>query len=209
MYDNHQEAHFAADALGVPTFSTRNAGRATINGADIDVTAVPTATDQIRGMVEYLRAHYDSFSYDAYAPLTPPSSTGCRYTLINPLTANLDCSGFQVSRSPEWSASLSYQHTFSLPGGNALTPMLSAQYIASRWLAIDFTSNEHAPSAVTADASLLFTPAQGKWSVTAFVRNMTNRAVYTGAVQNFFIPDLIAGTLDPPRTYGARFNYRY
>jgi iron complex outermembrane receptor protein len=46
--------------------------------------------------------------------------------------------------------------------------------------------------------------AGGKLSVGAFVRNLSNRAVFTNDTQDPFVPGYVGATITDPRTYGMR-----
>jgi iron complex outermembrane receptor protein len=59
------------------------------------------------------------------------------------------------------------------------------------------------------DANLIFTPATNRYSVGAFVRNIGDRAYYTGGFEHPFIPGLFAANIAPPRTFGMQASVRF
>jgi iron complex outermembrane receptor protein len=232
-YRNHQEPHINLDGQGQVGFTYTNAGKATSDGADVDVEWRATNADRIRGSVEYNHAYYNSFSYDVPGnPLGAPFARGAGNGFsssdpLSPLAANtacatsaiaagplaggvhVDCSGFQLLHAPTWTASAGYSHRFSFESGRSLTFALDGQYSDTRWLAIDFLPSERAPSYVIANATLTYASADDHWSIVAFGRNLLNDDVYTAAVENPFTAGYVTGTLGMPRTYGARLAYRF
>ena len=58
------------------------------------------------------------------------------------------------------------------------------------------------------DASLTYRGASNRWSLTGFVRNITNAAVYTEAAKNPF-SSLIYANIQPPRSYGGQVSFKF
>ena len=232
-YLNHQEPHINLDGQDQIAFAYTNAGKATSNGADLEVEWQATKADRLNGSVEFNHSYYNSFTYDvpnnasggpfargvgngfgSTDPMSPlAANTACATSAITagPLTGgvHVDCSGFQLLHAPTWSSSAGYSHRFTFDARGSLTLALDAQYSGPRWLAIDFLAAERAPSYVTTDASLTYVAASNNWSVAAFGRNLTNETVETVAFENPFIAGYVAGSVGPPRTYGARLSVRF
>ena len=55
-----------------------------------------------------------------------------------------------------------------------------------------------------ADADLTYDSRDNKWSVMAWIRNIGDKAVYTGGSLYPFTPGVYYATIRPPRTYGLR-----
>jgi iron complex outermembrane receptor protein len=102
-----------------------------------------------------------------------------------------------------WSGSFGYEHRFALPGSYSIAAAVDAQFASKRYLAIDFVPNELAPSYVAENAYLTLSAPSEKWSLELFCRNLSNRAIYTGAYQGV-VASFVAANIGAPRTYGAR-----
>lgn len=209
-YRDEQLPHVSLDALGNPSFIWINAASARMFGYDLDVAAKPTAHDTLRAGVEYLDSRYGTFRYAAPSnPALPPAiqgvTTGCAVTAV------VDCSGFQLLAAPLWAGTAAWEHVVPLASGAAVTTEADAQFASPRWLAIDFIApQERAPSYVVETLSVRYDSPSGRWAVTAFVRNLTNRPVYTIGSENPFVPGgAVATSVGDPRTYGARLSVHF
>ena len=198
-YKDAQEFITTLNRVGGAANALTNAGQATMYGADVDLTARPTANDQLHLNGEYLHTVFDSFAYSAGGAIAG-LTTGCSVTPGTPFPT-VDCSGNPLPRAPKFSGTASYQHDFRLASGDRIEATVGAQYSASRYLTIDFTPASKAAAYTQFDAGLRYrTP--GGFSVYAFGRNLTNRLVYTGAFTQSLLPSLTLANLGAPRTYG-------
>lgn len=211
-YKDHQEAHVALSGRGVVGLSFENAGNATIYGGSADMIFKPYRSGTFHAGVEFVHSRYDDFSFMQSAAFLFPGSTGCAVLpttivgLAGPVVT-VDCSGRQVTRSPKWSGNAGYTQTFDLQDGrvNATVDMVFA---SARWLAADFIPIERAAGYATFDASLAYVAKAG-FSLTAFVRNLTDEAVYTGAQQAPYSPGVAVSSVGAARTYGVRADFKF
>lgn len=134
--------------------------------------------------------------------------------------------GLTLQNSAEWSVNLSYQHEFQFSGGATLTPRLAASYKSKYWSASGgaaniwtinqalqngygrFNENGTVNLAVQPAYSLLdfFTTwrgADGKFTVTGYVRNIENEPILRNTNGS------TAVTLSAPRTYGMTFSANF
>ena len=219
-YKNHQEPVLTfTNVPGVTNLIYNNAGKAEIYGGSVDLVARLWRGGTINSTVEYAHSRYKdyivpipSFAYNIAAPGTfNPAFTGsgCRFDAAtsNVVTTSLDCSGFEVARTPKWSGAVGI--TQEVPVGEGrLIANGNMNFASSRWLSVDFVPVERAPTYTKFDASLTYRAPHNSWFVTGFVRNITNEAVYTtGGLHPFGA--LAYGYIQPPRTYGARFGVNF
>lgn len=215
-----QIAHVKFDPLGNINLVTDNSGKAEIKGANIELQAAITRNDTFRFFVEYNDAEYTDFSFEtAYsifgAPLFNPLSTGCEVSdpfpgaTFGTEAATIDCSGFQMPRAPKWSGAATYAHTFDLGDGGTVVLDGTMQFASRRWLGFDYVEPQDVGGYATFDANLTYTAPDERWSLAAFVRNIGEEAVYTGAGVHAFAPPLTYATIAPPRTYGVRLRYNF
>jgi iron complex outermembrane receptor protein len=208
-YRDQQIPHTTLDTLGNPAYIYENAANATEYGFDLDVAMRPTSHDTLHAAAEYLNSRYSKFTYPipGGAALPPPIqgvSTGCAVTTV------VDCSGFQMLSAPRWAGSASWDHVFPLGSAGNLTTHADMQFASERWLAVDFLApQERAPSYIVETVSLTYSAPKDKWFLTAFCRNVSNKAVYTTASENPFLPGAVGATIADPRTYGARVGIKF
>ena len=204
LYRDHQEPHVLIDGQGNASFQFSNAGRAKLYGADPDITFLATNRDKLHLLGEYLQAQYTSFQYVSAFPV----ATSCTESRA---TAGflIDCSGFQMAHASKWSGSFGYEHDFLLPHDATIALNLDAQFASWRWLQIEFVPAERAPGYVTENASLTYTSGSGAWSLSAFVRNISDRPIYTSGNANAFGPELFAASIGAPRTLGGSVHWSF
>lgn len=211
-YQNHQEAHVALSGRGVVGLSFENAGSATIYGGSADMIFKPYKSGTFHASVEFVHSRYDEFTFQQSAAFLFPGSTGCAVSptaivgLAGPVV-NVNCSGKQMTRSPKWSGNAGYTQTFELPRGK-VDATVDMVFASKRWLAADFLPIERAAGYATFDASLSYI-AHGGFTLTGFVRNITNQAVYTGAQQAPYSPGVVVSSVGAPRMYGARAEFKF
>ena len=207
-YKDLQDSRVNFDSAGNLAFITFNAGDATIYGATVDLVAQPTRYDRFSLSGEYAHSEYDRFIIDTPAAIYQPGSTGCPNTLVNGVIRQ-DCQGYQVARLPTWSATASYQHTFTLKNDGDITAGASVKYSSSRWIGIDFIPAERDGAYVVVDADLTYNPPSSAWSVSVYGRNLTKTVYYTGGIQQAFIAGLFTANVGAPRTYGVRAGFKF
>lgn len=223
-YENHQENVSRPDRTGRPVSSLTNAGTATSQGVTIDTVYRPSRNDMFRLGVEYNKAEYDSFVYlsATTSGAQPFPSIGCKTTKLpsvptgqgfaSSVTAvfEVDCSGMQMTRTPTWSGSFSYTHTWNLANGGKLELSPDLTFASSRWLEPSFVPNARAEEYVVYNASVTYSSPGNKYSVQGFVRNITDEAVYTGGQQRPIVFNGYVGkNIDAPQTYGARVRVNF
>lgn len=230
QYDNKQERYLGAiGQTGAFSLLTTNAGKATLYGANLDIVFKPTRADRFNFAVEYLHSRYDRFAYTVYDP--PPfglafgygaQSTSCQLGPVVPVTTNdpfvptdatqrIDCSGKPLVRAPEWSGVLAYQHGFDLGSGGEVVAGVDGQFASSQYLYPDFVDSGKDDGFFTLNADITYRTRGGRFSVTAWGRNLTDETIYTGGIRYSFSapvapqgdPTLFYANIRPPRTYGV------
>ena len=213
-YNNHQENFATLDRSGAQVSALLNAGTAVSKGASIDLTLHATRNDTITFATEYVKAEYKQFHYFTYNTASPAASTGCPVTAVSGGTTTtglwvVNCDGFQMARTPEWSGSASYAHVFDLGEDGSFTAAGDLTFASSRWLETAFVANDRADAYTQFNASLTWHDDKGRYTVQAFVRNIGNVAVYTGGQQYPFIANYVGRDIAPPRTFGARMQAKF
>ncbi len=208
----------AQNAAVVPEFVSK--------GLDADLTWLISANDRLTLTGEYLRAAFDAAPqvYDMGAAVNVAAAISSQVADTNVAAALTDgvlsglaaYQGQSLQNSPKFSATLDYQHAFQFAGGSKLTPRLAGTYKSRYW------SFGGAPGANvseilrdTSDSNLAWQQGYSKWdfyttwdnadgklSVTGYVKNLENEAV----LANYTDPYV---SLEAPRTYGVTFNANF
>jgi iron complex outermembrane receptor protein len=121
-------------------------------------------------------------------------------------------------RAPEWTGSAGYRHDFALANGATISASADVQFSSSYYLSVDFLESARQSSFAVGNFDLTYTSSDKRLSVSGFVSNIWNEAVYTQAFRYPFVtpgnplanPDgVILGTLRPPRTFGGRVRVNF
>lgn len=168
-----------------------NAGKAEIYGAEVEAIALATPADQVNVSVSYLHARFKDFC-------TARSAAG---------VCTSSFAGNTLIQSPTWSINAGYQHVFSVFGGD-LTARVQTQYRSDQWMSFFNRATEKQKAYTRTDLSLEYSPDGAAWSIQGYVRNLENSVVLTEAAQSGLY-NAIRSTYAPPRTYGARLNYKW
>lgn len=218
-YKGQQLAALGVDTDGNNAFYTRNVGESSIKGVDIDFQFLATETTRIRGGVQYLDAKYDRYSFeqlDLADPGDPPNFlrpvTGCDATQqpIDPVSGKgsyiVDCSGKQALNSPKWTANLGIEQSVEF-GDLELIGTVDGRYRGSREIGFNYIPESRVGSNFTMDASLTLGDIDDRWSLTGFIRNLTNEAV--PSIVQLGSGNIVGSVYQPPRTYGVRAKFNF
>jgi iron complex outermembrane recepter protein len=214
-YKDQQISHFGVTPTGILYFPTENIGKSTNKGVEIETAYLAGNNTLLSATVQYLKATYDSFNYRQvnFGPLSP-ARLGCPFTPAGSagpaLVFAVDCSGFPAVQAPEWSLTGGIQQTFPLNAGAKVVAQLRAKYEGERYMQFEYVPGELAPSYTLLDANLSYEAAGGRWTVGAFINNLTDEVVvsraglFARAPANFTVV-----SLRPPRTFGLRLNANF
>jgi iron complex outermembrane receptor protein len=214
-----QQISFVTIDQGVTTFVTRNAGQSTIWGFSVEGVLPIGPNGRLSVSGEYLNTNFDNYVFETTGAAVPAGqlrADGCLSGGSNGTLRIVDCSGNVLPQAPKWSGNARYTHQFPLANGGgvdfagdmkfASKTILAGSNFASRYFQDD--------GYVTFDASLSYTSPGRAWTLQAYIRNITDEAIYVQASQttNFSVPGGDAPSLAairPPRTFGAslRFNF--
>lgn len=219
-YKDHQETQVGPTSIpGFFAQLTSNAGQAKSYGADVDVLFRPTRRDELSLKVQYNKTKYDSFEFEYPSIRLGAPVTGCA---VGPEKPNgfstVDCAGRPLMRAPLWTGAVGYSHEVELSDGATVTASADAQFSSGYYLSVDFLEAARQKSFAVGNFDLTYTSSDGRLTVSGFVRNIWNEAVYTQAFRYPFVspanplahPDgVIFGTLRPPRTFGGRVRVNF
>jgi iron complex outermembrane receptor protein len=212
-YKDKQESFLGLARSGGITLRTANAGSARLYGVDVSVMGMITSNDVISADVEYNNTRYGAFSYTSAQFSPAPPANGCDVGPFVPGvpfgTRQIDCSGMPLVNAPRWSGRVGYQHTKDLGASGEIVFNIDTQFSSSYFFLSDFTSGSKADSYTRTDAGLTWQAPGKAVSVTAYVKNIENEAVYTGGSISPVVPTLVFPFVSAPRTYGVRVRYAF
>lgn len=226
QYENQQFATQQDLLCGTPATISRqrfilNAGESTIKGGNIDLVWRPISDGNFHFFAEYADGTYDSFllantPVAGAAPYLPARGSTCSYSPIvgsSPAAVDVDCSGQPLPRLPKWTLAADYTHTFHLDNGGIIRPRVDLQYASTRYADTVFGPNGNLPAYTQINAQIGYRAPENSWELTAYVRNITNEAVYTGGLSTTTAApngsNIYSVTINAPRTYGVRFTKNF
>jgi iron complex outermembrane receptor protein len=166
-----------------------NAEEGTLKGLDFEFDYLVTQNDRLSVSGSFLDSEVGEF-------VLPPNPFG--------LTAPFDMTGRPMSSSPEWAFTLAYEHTWLLDNGATVTGRIDSKIsdgyyrTLEQWQPYAWEDNY-----TRSNANLTYMSGDGKWSVSAWAKNLENDAQYTWTVPFY------RGMIKAPRTMGVNVSYRY
>jgi iron complex outermembrane recepter protein len=175
---------------GSTLFPTVNSQTATFEGGELNAAWQMTKADRFGFDLNVLHNLYGTF------------------VVALPYTSVFNLSGTEVPLSPKATYALSYQHSFTMPNGDALTFAGYSQIVMSHVVDGNYNGDVTYTQATyhKTDLSANYHTARSGWTFTLFVRNVENAAVINSISGGYpVLPDLNYTNvmLDPPRTYGG------
>jgi iron complex outermembrane receptor protein len=178
---------------------TTNAKGAQAYGVEAELTANLTAVDRLQ--------------ISATAQDTKLDSLVAADGRIGPNDAAhaIQLKGNELPHAPHFSGTVAYEHTFELANGRVI-PRISTHFESKSWLSF---FNQGAPdqqgSYTRTDVSLRYEAADKPWSVEAFVQNLEDKNIKTGAgaagVPNY--TPVWTAVYQAPRTWGFRLKTKF
>jgi iron complex outermembrane receptor protein len=164
----------------------------TIYGLEVETKFKPTPNDQIDLAATFLHSEYKSF----YAGIAQ----------------NIDWSGYRLDKTPKAALTGAYSHIFELSNGGSVTARVATKY-SSGYLTSDFVNAKQfkQDSFTRSDAAVTYADAQGRFTLSGFVKNIENDLQMINAPANYSaaIPNAAAIAISEPRMYGVRIGVRY
>lgn len=185
-YEDQQVTQFVAGEQSTGSI-TVNAGESEITGLELDIIAQSDSLGRLTLSGNYTDAEYKEFD----------ASAGWDSSL------NLDLSGNNLPLSSEFTFTARYEYPFALSNGATITPNISAKYQDEFYFGANNYDTQKQDAYTSVDAGIVFAPADGKWELQAYVKNMTDETIFADA-NEFYTFNNYTYTYQPPRTYGLR-----
>lgn len=165
-------------APGYLAFYTVNSQKTRVYGGEIEIVAMPGRDDRFEASVTLLNSRFTRFDL-----------TG---------VGGLDYSGNRLRNAPSATVNLAYQHRFDLGSAGEITPRIESVISSAYFTDTGNSVAGRQPSYTQTGASIRYQTADGRWSLTAWARNLENDAV----IYSYFGG---RGYPQAPRTYGVTF----
>jgi iron complex outermembrane recepter protein len=191
-------------------------------GLDLDTSAILTAYDKLDLSISLMHGEYTHLFFD-YQEATNHPETWLDGAVGTP---DLDYSGKQKTNSPSVSITGSYSHNFNLWNGGIITPRLDVRYKSSyiltfseEYMDYDLTTTppghtiqnlrevRKQEAYYTADFTTTYADPSGKWTLTGYVKNVTNYAVKTS--WTYMGGGNASLMIGPPRTFGGILSLKF
>lgn len=200
----------------IGTLLTTNIAQSKINGAELEFDWLPWKGGRVFGWVSYLDAKITKFpgaedgwfcferAYLGLSECAPEDPSQVRPD--NTLRRPADYRGKKLPWSPEFSTTVTFEHTFNVGDDMLLIPNVSMHWQSEMFFADNnfdegpFHSGQRAFS--TYNASVRLVSATGGWSGELYVYNLTDELVRQWADPG---PGYMKASFFPPRTFGVKF----
>jgi iron complex outermembrane receptor protein len=180
------------------TSALTNAPKAKIDGAEAELVARPVKGLRINGSVGYLDARLTEFGNSQTLPTYAPPAA---FQILD---------GNQLPYVAKWNFTLGASYRLETDNGVAFEAG-GNYYYQSRIFFNEFNTNDNSQKAVgRVDISASVGPANDRWKVYGYVRNLTNELVLSGST--IYAGLLGAGkgvSYAPPRNFGVGFSYNF
>lgn len=174
-------------------------------GIDIQANAILTEKDKLNLSVAYEKSEWTDMYFDYYYTETLTVVDG-EYVWED--IVDQDFNGKPMTLTPDLTVNINYSHNFNLPNGGVLTGRIDARYMGDyrlTWKEEDYPYN-YQESYHIEDLSAIYANSDGRWTLSAYVRNIfdyANKVRYSarGVSRSLTIGD--------PRTYGAVLSIKF
>jgi iron complex outermembrane recepter protein len=174
-------------------------------GGELEVAYLLTRNDRFDFSAAYLHARFVHFS-DACLANGGSNMAGPCAGLWPPIPGlvHVAYDGGTMPQSPTLTLTAAYEHTFPLSNGAGVTAHADTRFYTRNYLVFTYLdpfppfppATDVVPQATVSNASLSYASPKGKWNFEAWIKNIEDTPVKTGA----FGPNL---QLADPRTYGV------
>ena len=183
-YRDQQVVVLSATPTGVSAI-TRNAGRSTMQGLELEMVAMPTTNLELMAGLSYLDAQYDRWRDD----------TG-------------DHSDRDFEYAPDWTASVAAQYTWRLDGGGRLALRGDGAYKGQTYLNATNSEFLHPGGHTVWNAAARYFSANEHWEVALQGKNLTNKRVLNAGFDAVDAFGFAEGSYNPPRQVVLSVRYR-
>lgn len=202
FYYDYQDTQVNATVSGSTGIFNQlfNVPKSTIYGLDLDGSYTFSDAFDVRIALAYTRSEYDDFPFAPVYSTQPTPATGFGLVFTN---SNADASGNQMVRSPEFTASTTFNYHRDLGGDRRLDVSVTPYYSSRVYFDFANTLSQDAYVTVDANATLTFNE---NLTLSIFGRNLTDEVYVVNKNLNSLVGVNNYGT---PRTFGVTLGYAF
>lgn len=199
-----------------------NAASARHKGVDLETEWLVTPHDRLSLNVSWLDARFTNFQFPLPANPAGPTLDANG----NPIVEYADLSGYREYDAPEWTGTLTYQHTWLLPNQAQFSFYVQSHAETFYWGFPDHQPDSRQPSYHRTGVTLEYSSPTDRYEVRAYVHNLENAVVVNNYTFQGTPSALVPGpagfgpgtgsaaqrnfvSVDPPRTYGVEFQFKF
>lgn len=180
----------------------RNVGAAEVLGFEVEALARLGSGFRLEANATFLDATFTEG--ELTEPLRPAPLDQPPGSLLR------DLDGLRLPRAPEWKLGGAVQWDGETNDGGEILARLSYVWQSEVFFTIFNIEAASEPSYGLLDARLAYTTPNGRWSVAAFGKNLTDETYFTNQILTGTVYGAeFVGPLGPPRTYGVEFGFRF
>jgi iron complex outermembrane receptor protein len=163
-----------------------NAGAATVQGVELEMTARPVPAWTLQANASYLNAKYDEF-----------------------ISRGVNIADTQrFTNAPKWQGGLNSTYSFDLGNAGLLAWQLGATYQSEVWPTTDLSPAIREGGYGLVNSSLNWTSADETWRASLWGKNLGDK-VYRTTGYNIPALGILTGFYGPPREYGVTVSYSF
>jgi len=182
-----------------------------LRGIEANLVLLPTRNDRFTFDAVYETGKFTRYDSPAATLFVPPVTT---ITIVPAVSLR----NVERPAIPKMNGSATYQHTFALQNGGSVMLDAGTHFETAAWFDLTHRPNSYRGAYAMEDMKLTYNSPDDRWSISAFVNNVTNAAVIYGGTSltytksSAYVPpnaDAWTVSIYPPRTYGVRFNLKF
>ena len=185
-YRGYLASAFGVTPEGVLVALNVNSQKARMYGGEIETAFLVTPRDRLDVSLAALSAKYKEFVI--------PS-------------AGLSLTGMPMQNAPGLTVTTNYTRTFPLVRGGDIAAHVEVRYESDQWVDYRMSAGSYQPGFWRESADVTYNSADDKWSVGAFIRNISNNGAIMTAINGVGTQELAYPYA--PRTYGVRVTSQF
>jgi len=186
-------------ANGVQHSAIVNAAKATTKGFELETQWVVGGGLRLDGNLGYLKANYDQFTVGSGVTCPPQPQP-------QPVPCSSVYDGRSLPYAPKFTASVDGSYTFNLFNGDA-NALVQWTYNGDRWGNFTQQQSERLRANGLINANLSWSPKDGKYTVSAWGRNLADKKYLSLALDA--PPIFTEGLLGNPREFGVDVKFDF
>ncbi|WP_164975664.1 TonB-dependent receptor [Sphingobium fluviale] len=188
-YSNLQLSQIDATYCGGPCLVIKNAGKAKIDGVEMETTLQPTRRNRFSFAAVWMNARYTSYQ----------------------VAPGVEFKGEKLDRSPTWTASAGYEYTLPIGEGSLVAGVRTRISDSYHLISTGLRGFFRQPSYTKTDLLLTYNSSGDRFYVQGYVKNIEDNITLGSTSLSANFPNFTDGSafVGDPRTYGLRIGVKF